>query len=269
MRNWEGERSRSNPPPFQQSFSLANADYNSVQKSAVDENDHGPELLLTPVQEYITNRDDSPVRRGSNRRSRVSPATVAQYSIPVAEILTVNTSTRKINVTTLSLGFFEFDNLTENAHDILLAFLQASLQPERIIKADESHCSGINSTNSVTSCLDIDTLQARHLQGRAERETWPEKFSRRVGHVVNSLQELSSTLCDAACCRDTAAESREMPEKTYRFQDLELDTECSSPARTMESSSSVKAASPKRPHKIESLPSGLSVEPDSELESVR
>jgi hypothetical protein len=312
MRNWEGKRSRPSSrqrPTYHQSFSLSNPDLNNssttVTSSAVGaaHNDKeccysvGPELLLTPVQEYLTNnnisnmRDDtsSPTRgRRSHNSSRISPIAVAtQYSIPVDDILLVNTSrsssnSTRLHMTTLSLGLFEFDCLSLNGHDILLAFLQASLQPERILEEEcntnDSFCSdNFKSGSSVTSCLDIDTLQAKHLKGRADAETWPEKLSRRVGHVFSNLSELSSSFCDAACCRDAAAEPRDapapsaaaVPEKTYRFAELEIDDAVStvcSPKAVVNHHDHRHPKKTKQPHKLVSLPSGLSVEPDPEFE---
>lgn len=140
-----------------------------------------------------------------------------QYSIPVDDILVVNTSAQggtRLHITTLSLGCFEFDCSTANGHDILLAFLQASLLPERILCdyfSNNSNCenknSNIRSGSSVTSssqCLDIDTLQAKCIEGGAEAETWPEKLSRRVGHVFSNLSEMSGPFCDAMMCCTTS-----------------------------------------------------------------
>jgi len=263
----------------------------------------GPELLLTPIDNImVTKRDESPVRRASiksqpiaspNRRHGTQDddsSLNAAYSIPVADILLVDISAASdssdtankqqrrgsqvprhdliLYITTVAIGYFEFQCLNQNGYDILLAFLKASLAPERVttrsrdglnrdgrsggavkkkatasrdvIKPlpsysmkDASHqyrhntrknyasedddtvedCGAfsrpsIRSSSSVTSCLDVDALTAAHLKGRADSETWPEKMSRRVGKVVNSLQELSGTFCDlSTCCTDEATQS--------------------------------------------------------------
>jgi hypothetical protein len=234
-----------------------------------------PELLLTPIAEYILHsRDDSPGRRSlSASRQRVSPQMVdpVPYSLPLSEILTVNTTTattttahHRLNITTRSMGLFEFDHLTNNALDILLAFLQSCICADRIRIGNDPESSTnpmyhetLRSTSSVTSCFDIDALQAQQLNKRAEMETWSEKLSRRVGHVVHSLSEFSSSVCDAACCRDSwpllseqqqqRDNSHHIPEQSYRFHELEIDNNTTDTPRPNN-------------NPIRNLPSGLSVE---------
>jgi len=164
---------------------------------------------------------------------------------------------------------YEFTCQSANGYDILYAFLQASLDPERILDDhhDDSHYQSAGS--SVTSCLDIDALQAQHLEGRAAAETWSEKLTRRVGHVLGNMAELSGAFCDGvACC--PAAEEQRVPPSSYRAAAaLEIDdntTECSktksSPVLTTRRSKRSSSTS-SRPV-LQQLPSGLSVEPDPE-----
>lgn len=266
MRNWEysnqsrrtsfASRNRLHPP-----FSMVREDHQQVI--------HSPELLLTPIIEYITNRDDSPVRS----RHRISSIKVGPennqctpYSIAIADIIVVNTSSSSlIQITTLSSGFFEFKFLSANGHDILKAFLQASLDPERIVddsdnNSDNHHHDPVKTSgSSVTSCLDIDALQARHLRGRAAAETWPEKISRRIGHICQNLSEMSSTLCDKACC--PMEEGAIVEGNTIQCHELEIDdntTDCS--FKNLQQRETTECNRPDLQH----LPSGLSVEPESE-----
>ena len=147
------------------------------------------------------------------------------------------TSHTKLHITTLSLGHYDMDCITSNGHDIVLAFLQSSLPQERIVRDenksqlkskntpsphkstnrsihkskrkstntrsdhDGDELPSVNSTNSsvASSCFDIDALQAKHLAGRAEAETWYEKIQRRYGHVVSNILEQFDT-----CCNNTA-----------------------------------------------------------------
>lgn len=292
MRNWEKQ-----PPSSRSSSRLRTTKHSNaaaleqppVQTSPKqkDTTTSEPELLFTPIAEYhISSRDDSPGRR-SLSRPKVSPANQpwvdpVQYSLPFSEIWTVNATTvhnnHRLNITTRSMGIFEFDHLTKNAFDILLAFLQSCICADRIlIGCDESTTTANNmyhetprSTSSVTSCFDIDALQAQQLNKRAELETWPEKLSRRVGHVVNSLSELSSSFCDAACCRDAPSwlsdnpnhqhdshpRRDNTPEKSYRFHELEIDNNTTDTPRPKNNHHERK----QQDDPIRNLPSGLSVE---------
>lgn len=323
MRNWEGKRSRpsSRQRALSSSDSPAPTDGPELLLTPLTTSD----IYLTNKNSLCNSnnkRDDTSSTncrnssRGRNSNARVSPV-VTQYSIPVDDILIVHTGTavttttttispnkrssrrggcqqqhHRLSLTTLSLGCFEFDGLSSNGHDILLTFLQACLHPERIVHDDDAKDTHPlkSGSSSVTSCLDIDTLQARCLKGRAEAETWPERLSRRVGHVFNNLSELSSSFCDVACCREAAAETREaapppVQHPAYHshhrllFAELEIDD-----ATTIDGSPRTipppQQHPPKHSHdhpkkvplpplqvKMISLPSGLSVEP--ELESVR
>jgi hypothetical protein len=159
-----------------------------------------------------------------------------------------------VYVTTFSYGMLEFQCQHQNGVDIFMAFLKASVPPERVLDragrderrgglgggSRDSYDSAttasddgedgagnagsqrrkgragrarrgegsrrgdngptIRSSSSVTSCLDVDAFTAAHLRGRAEHETWPEKVTRRVGHVVNSLSDLSAACCDGSWC---------------------------------------------------------------------
>ncbi|GAX16475.1 hypothetical protein FisN_19Lh055 [Fistulifera solaris] len=172
----------------------------------------GPELLLTP--ELASIRDVSPLRHSGMRPERPPPA---PFSIPIYDILVVetlnnhryrarNNNNNQLIITTRSFGVFELNCESLNGHDILLAFLHASLPPERILDGDgNSHIRP--SISTVSSCLDMDHFTAQKVRERGENETWPEKWSRRMGKVVHSLHEISLTLCDAsACCQQVQTE---------------------------------------------------------------
>jgi len=295
MRNWESTRKRADSRGrLHSSFSLAKMDDPAILAAQQQAHD-GPELLLTPIVEYISNRDDSPARSRfrSSSSAKIAPEQSEQqrrpFSLSVSDIMVVSSSPRSntLNLTTISSGFFEFTCQSDNGYDILLAFLQASLDPERIVVNDH-HNENNETTQNVrsggssvsSSCFDIDALQAQHLEGRAAAETWPEKLSRRVGHVFQNLSELSGALCDGACCPPGAAgENRTPPEHGMQQiaarRALEIDdnsTDCSprnkpAPPRRNNTSSTASASASttadKRPP-LEHLPSGLSVEPDPE-----
>lgn len=346
MRNWDTYKNSQRKTSFTKVYhKLAQTALHGVTTGTNYHDSHTsePELLLTPIHQFLSDRDDSPVRTRSIRvakQASVTPLSSSTttlplpFTIPVSDIMLAYTfgikkstslscNNHKINIATLSSGMFEFEQLTDNAHDILLAFLQGALPPERIVDSlairgsHRDYPDEIQSKSSVSSCLDIDALHARHVDGR--NETWPEKFSRRVGHVVNSLSEL----CDVACCMDPSRmsssntsmnngrhgtnhhEKRDMPEDD-RTTFLEIDDEettatMTSPNKTMmirtaPEAARIRAISPtstnhhnatanlgnrhqyatndirKQSSKcsydsIPMLPSGLSVEPDPELES--
>jgi hypothetical protein len=251
-----------------------------------DDHHYGPELLLTPIMEYMTNhRDDSPVRRtGSNHLRQRNEALVA-YSIPIADIMVVETYNvrygsplHKLTITTISYGVFEFDCNSSNGHDILLAFLQAKLDPERILDGagvDDSPFPCISDSPSTASCLDVDGLTARHVRGRVENETWPEKISRRMGKVVNSLQEISSTFCEMTCCRSEDCLRERPPRSSFRYNDLGLEEEAESPSPPRKSLRKDYDHSYGGKHHQSydgmhyHMPSGLSIESEPELEPAR
>ena len=260
MRNWESNKGPQRGKRLHSSFSLAKVDNPAIDHS-------GPELLLTPIIEYISNRDDSPARsRFRSASVRVTPEQTDKqkpYSLAITDIMFISTAqrTNTLNVTTLSSGLFEFTCHSGNGYDILLAFLQASLDPERIINDHESERNLRSGGSSVTSCLDIDALQAQYLEGRAAAETWPEKLSRRVGHVFQNLSQLSGTICDGACC---PLEQRTPPETSVTTrQQLEIDNK-SSPQHIHGIQADKISCSPRKRSGLQHLPSGLSVESDPE-----
>ena len=225
MRNWEGvPRTSALNAGVYESFSLARR--------------NTAELLLTPI-EY---RDDC--------QTRTSP----QNKIPLEDVVVVERFPcgTKLQLTTVASGSFELGNLTANGHDILLAFLQASLRPDRISVPTTSQDKFDSTTSSVGSCLDFDTVQAHHVKKRTAAETWPEKLSRRFGHVVANLTELSSTLCDGGCC----VAEREPPEtpRDYLYG-MDMGEDSTPRARRP----------PVSPNRLYHLPSGLSVEPEPEF----
>jgi hypothetical protein len=264
----------------------------------------GPELLMTPIHDILTNRDASPLRTkppvvrkartkstesasaagfteqeressssslqqldrddGSGSGSSTMITTLASFSIPLHDIVVVESqkpqqhsypqqvSSRgggsgrrshrhrrkqhhhhsqqqqqqqpecyKLLLTTMENGYLEFNCATSNGHDVLFAFLQATIPPERIVGVsndqdtvytheEDRSLPSKTSQSSVNSCksslMDVDRLTAQQIQGAELSETWPQRMSRRVGKVVHTLTEVSETLCDnmASCCREAS-----------------------------------------------------------------
>ena len=182
MRNWDTsqhQQSSSRNMMLRNAFSLSNpdmatADTNTMSESsskmfhsdsAIDMRDTnginsksqlptGPELLFTPTYDVSPSKS---TRLHVSRR--ISPVSLQPYSIPVNEILLVTydianksdhertVSHTKMHITTLSLGHYDVDCVTSNGHDIVLAFLQASLPQERMVR-DESRSSSKSPRNT-------------------------------------------------------------------------------------------------------------------------
>lgn len=259
MRNWgtsQYQQSSSRNMMLRNAFSLSNPDIANdtstisqssskvfhsdsaidVRDSIHSKSDHptGPELLFTPTYDVSPSKS---TRVHVSRR--ISPISLQPYSIPVSEILLVtyaiaNKSDHertvchtKMHITTLSLGHYDMDCITSNGHDIVLAFLRASMPQERMVQHENKNSSNsphirkkskrkstisnnlssehdadeipsVHSNNSsvASSCFDIDALQAKHLAGRAEAETWYEKIQRRYGHVVSNILEQFDSCCN-------------------------------------------------------------------------
>jgi hypothetical protein len=226
LRNWEG-----------QSY------YKSRRKSLLSLTAKAagncPEILLTPIEYHHGGRgrggegggdDDMMDDNDDDDENQLSwPCSISMDDILVVQRhypASSATNDAKLSITTMQAGSYELGGLTANGHDILLAFLQASLEPERICFADhdtaviadgynggnnnnknhssintfcqENNQNMFSSGSSVSSCLDFDTLQDMHVQNCANAETWPEKMSRRFGRVVHNLTETFADNCCAA-----------------------------------------------------------------------
>jgi hypothetical protein len=218
LRNWEG-----------QSY------YKSRRKSLLSLTAKAagncPEILLTPIEyhggdvggnDMMDDNDDDDNQLRWPCSISMDDILVVQRHYPASS----SANDAKLSITTMQAGSYELGGLTANGHDILLAFLQASLEPERICFADhdtavmadgygggnnnnknhssintfcqENNQNMFSSGSSVSSCLDFDTLQDMHVQNCANAETWPEKMSRRFGRVVHNLTETFADNCCAA-----------------------------------------------------------------------
>jgi hypothetical protein len=241
MRNWEFKS------PARTSFRRI-APTSATSATDQQQPETGPELVLQPIPELLvptTNaRDESPMRR---RQDATETALAAQQqklqplAVPISTIVRVESksdtsssaqtnSTSQFYVTTLTRGYLEFAFMNANGHDILLAFLQAFVAPERILiqstllntKKNSNNHPGLLQTSSSVSCLDMDGLTSQHLQ---HDETWPEKLSRRISKVVHSLTELSGAFCDAtSCCSEERREQTTNGTNTSNaYGSLEID----------------------------------------------
>ncbi|GKY97948.1 hypothetical protein MPSEU_000752800 [Mayamaea pseudoterrestris] len=209
----------------------------------------GPELLLTPLHDYLppamvrrrssntvnassnnnhSNTDDDVSPNGHRRpsvrsSSRTRPfAPISSVSLPLCDLQMsqVDAQKREFDWMTGSHGCWRILGLDRNAFDILLAFLTARMQPERMVyltseapntcddKKKKKKTStrkptyGSSSSIGSSSCLDVDTLTAAHLKGRANDETFSEKLSRRVSHVLAAVGDWTHGMGIAALMED-------------------------------------------------------------------
>jgi len=168
--------------------------------------------------------------------SRHDLTALRSYQIPLSDVIVVDvdgiSSDRRddfasregcrMNITTASGGYFEFVFQSKNAHDVLLAFLQASLPPERITNgaAGATAAGGRDSPSGVNSLTDSDRairintsgccdtnegsydmegFTAREMTERVKREGLGSKIRRRFVHIVSQLQDVSLSLTECFC----------------------------------------------------------------------
>lgn len=123
----------------------------------------------------------------------------------------------RMNITTVASGYFEFVFQSKNAHDVLLAFLQASLSPERITngatakallqqKGDASLSDSDNALGmNASACCDqenyddMENFTAREMKQSLKREGLGDKIRRRFYHIASQLQDVSSSLTECFC----------------------------------------------------------------------
>eukprot|EP00523_Entomoneis_sp_CCMP467_P000774 CAMPEP_0168749358 /NCGR_PEP_ID=MMETSP0724-20121128/16673_1 /TAXON_ID=265536 /ORGANISM="Amphiprora sp., Strain CCMP467" /LENGTH=333 /DNA_ID=CAMNT_0008797261 /DNA_START=178 /DNA_END=1179 /DNA_ORIENTATION=- len=286
MRHWEPN---STGPSHHDSVSNASAPSHGSSS--------GPELILMPVDVLspVRRRSDSPNPRGLSKSPEEPRQQRDPFHVPLSDIMAVETfDTQKVQqqqrkasldssqrgnchtmkITTQHDGFYEFDSLTRNSHDLLFAFLKANVAPDRLIVVDptpdDRSCPSTASTSSARS-LDVDRFTQEKMKGASERERWSDKLVRRFARVANSVSELASSACDTACCRTTkdvtSAEILEVPgppvkgvatasRSTRRIQlsqgNLEVDD-----------SVSVVSGMTQTKKSLRHMPSGLSLEPDT------
>lgn len=148
----------------------------------------------------------SPARGVPRPRRSASPAFSEQpprpqrigCTIPISDIVVADVhDAHVIFLTTLSNGYFEFCFRTANARDMMVAFLNASLGPERILSQagppkeenlEEPACS-----------FDVETLTANRIEERMRTESFSEKVRRKMAHVALQIEEISTSISECAC----------------------------------------------------------------------
>ena len=205
MRNWQPQKSRSpsvskldDVLPVMHANSNSSKPSDTTMKIIQGDAHYGPELLLRMVDSSSLSLHDADhfdslgsstqlrsrrkvwcERRESPRPQRI------EYCIPMSDIVVADLQdAHLLFLTTLSNGYFEFCFRTANARDMLVAFLNASLSPERIL----SQASPEKERDPFCS-FDVETLTAKRIEERMRTETLSEKLRRRVAHVALQIGE--------------------------------------------------------------------------------
>mmetsp|Transcript_12671 Transcript_12671/g.18622 ORF Transcript_12671/g.18622 Transcript_12671/m.18622 type:complete len:309 (+) Transcript_12671:111-1037(+) len=126
---------------------------------------------------------------------------LSPYSIPLSDIVVVDASRPFTNITTRCMGYFEFTFSTQNAHDVLLAFLSNSLPAERIAFGDPT-ASHDQEDDSIS--FDVEALTATRLKETVQSETMGQKMRRKMVFFASRLSEMSA-LADCSLCEYNSA----------------------------------------------------------------
>eukprot|EP00586_Coscinodiscus_wailesii_P011848 CAMPEP_0172520000 /NCGR_PEP_ID=MMETSP1066-20121228/291746_1 /TAXON_ID=671091 /ORGANISM="Coscinodiscus wailesii, Strain CCMP2513" /LENGTH=400 /DNA_ID=CAMNT_0013302679 /DNA_START=262 /DNA_END=1464 /DNA_ORIENTATION=- len=142
-------------------------------------------------------------------------------SIPISDIVIVDVDgtlahtsrndvevyeSNRMSVTTVVNGYFEFSFDSKNAHDVMLAFLQSCLPPERITnggtlaRQQERIIFGCESIRSEdVQSFDVDRFTAREINGWVEGEPMTNKLRRRFNRAASRLGELTLSVTECVC----------------------------------------------------------------------
>ena len=206
MRNWQPQKTRSSSlGKLDDVLPVMNGNSNSSKPSdttlktiQADAHRNGPELLLRVVDPSSLSLNDadhfdslgsstqlrSRRKVWADRRESPRPQRI-EYCIPMSDIVVADLQdAHLLFLTTLSNGYFEFCFRTANARDMMVAFLNASLSPERIL----SHPRPEKELDPFCS-FDVETLTAKRIEERMRTETLSEKLRRRVAHVALQIGE--------------------------------------------------------------------------------
>ena len=110
------------------------------------------------------------------------------FTLELANVLLVEeVPTTALVVTTLHQGSWYLQAQTTTSHDVLLALLQTSLPPDRILQCSKNH---------LTDGSDDDDWTAPYL---SKKETLSQKWTRHTHRALQSLSEWSESVCNNLC----------------------------------------------------------------------
>jgi len=193
----------------------------------------GPELILRVdgLQLWDTSQSNSTRINSFDKRKiwaelkRPENDVVEPVRIPCNDIQLCQGAEEMLFFTLKSGAYLEVSFSSRNAHDVLVAFLEAALPPERM----ERHCN----VPTVDGCgtaesFDVEMLTASRMRERLQGESWREKARRKVTHVANRVAELSAAFSERACapCYDEKSPVKEdvkkresLPAPQFNFPD--------------------------------------------------
>lgn len=116
---------------------------------------------------------------------------VLPYSIPLSAIVVVDASRHILYITTSKTGYFEFTFSTQNAHDVLLAFLSNSLEAERITYSDPAKSLV---QDDETASFDVEALTATRLKETVKSESMGQKLRRKMVFIASRISESKCSL---------------------------------------------------------------------------
>lgn len=156
------------------------------------------------MADRFTSRINTYPHRNSNN---LNPDTRKRktYSLPCSCINTVEKVSslfrgHRLSFVTGTRGSYELEFENKNGQDIMMAFLQATLEPERFVNVDNcSKSVDASDTASYLSTLDVEKLTERLAEQESE-ETMTERLRRSVGRMVSGIEE---SKCPAGCMRRT------------------------------------------------------------------
>mmetsp|Transcript_20199 Transcript_20199/g.26649 ORF Transcript_20199/g.26649 Transcript_20199/m.26649 type:complete len:254 (-) Transcript_20199:141-902(-) len=156
-------------------------------------------------------------------------ACLKSYAIPLGDIVVVDVDGansrdfddkthsmqggNRMGVTTMSNGYFEFSFISKNSHDVLMAFLQSSLPPEKmtmgstygnvpgreIINSDSGNSSSFTPILEKKSSVDMDKLTEKEIKDSVNAESLPQRIRRKMTTVVERFGEVSVGLSECMC----------------------------------------------------------------------
>jgi len=121
---------------------------------------------------------------------------VLPYSIPLSAIVVVDASRHILYITTSKTGYFEFTFSTQNAHDVLLAFLSNSLAAERITYGDPAKSLVLDDE---TVSFDVEALTATRLKETVKSESMGQRLRRKLVFIASRISEITS-LSECGLC---------------------------------------------------------------------
>jgi len=217
MRNWQPHRrkpSLGDVLPVMKSNSNGSKPCETTMQMINGDYHQGPELLLRVVNASSTSlnklgdgngrfsgRFHSFSSSGSQLRARQkvwnsspdrirneSPLRSLGYCIPLSDIVVADIhDDHLLFLTTQKNGYFEFSFDSKNARDMMVAFLTASVQAERITTTStgrEEH-----SRLAPICSFDVEMLTNNRIQDHVKQETLSEKVKRKVVHVALQIGE--------------------------------------------------------------------------------